>query len=142
MWLLKPNGRLKRGLPMRHVSGFDEDSGVYRIVFHGNIEIDEIVMALHGAWAHPKYQAKLLWDFRKATLATLQRREMDRLVAAATQHQASRSTIAKAAILVAHDVDYGVARMLEALSEELPLTISVFRDFDASVHWLGLLSPA
>jgi hypothetical protein len=112
------------------------DSGVYSIAFDGDVQIQDVIAAVRGVQAEPTFRSEVLWDFRTASLAQLERPDLDQLISA-FENRGSTAHTPDAAILVAHDVDYGVARILEALSKELPLMISVFRDFDTAMLWLA-----
>ena len=44
----------------------------------------------------------------------------------------------KVAVVAPEDISYGLARMYELLSSDVPWEFSVFRDADAALAWLGL----
>ena len=44
----------------------------------------------------------------------------------------------RAAVVVAEDVGFGMARMLELLTEDSPLTIGVFKNRKEAYDWLGI----
>lgn len=47
----------------------------------------------------------------------------------------------KAAIVVSSPVIFGMARMLQILTEKSDLDIAVFRDIDKACKWLGIDTP-
>ena len=49
--------------------------------------------------------------------------------------------VAGVAIVIAEGLQYGMARMLQALLEHRGVAVSVFTDIDAAAVWLGSASP-
>ena len=110
---------------------------IHRVI-SGTVTSDEILASLTEILKHPDYQPgmKSLTDLR------------------AIQHYASPQDVrqianfilgrgdevrgGKAAIVVAQDVSFGMARMLELLTESSPLSIGVFRDLKEAYEWLGI----
>ena len=107
-------------------------------VISGTVTSDEILASLTEILKHPDYQPgmKSLTDLRSI------------------QHYASPGDVrqianfiigrseevrgGKAAIVVSQDVSFGMARMLELLTESSTLSIGVFREMQEAYEWLGI----
>ncbi len=73
-----------------------------------------------------------LADFREADAAKVTNNGLRKLVELAVKYEGDK----KSAILVSHDLTYGLARMYEILSEQSPETVQVFRSAEKALNWL------
>ena len=104
----------------------------------GQIAIEEIIAGLQETAAHPDYHAgmKSLNDLRgfvPVSDSSNVRRIAEYLLANAAEREGLR-----AAIVVSRTVDYGMARMLQALADTPSFSLAVFYDIDEAKQWLGV----
>ena len=98
-------------------------------------ELFEVMRNRAGNNRHnPDYD--MLCDFRKVTQVDIQPEELSNLLSTdARLHLFSAGR--KVAVVASTNIVYGVARMYEMLSEQLPQQIMVFREMDKAKEWLG-----
>ena len=80
--------------------------------------------------------ADIVWDFRKAESQDLSPDRLRDMVSFVAGIQSVRGTDYKVAIVVARNVDFGLARMYEAFSDELPCELRVFMDPADADAWI------
>jgi hypothetical protein len=110
---------------------------IQRIV-SGTVTSDEILASLTEILKHPDYQPgmKSLTDLR--AIQHYASPQDLRQIANFILGQGEEVRGGKAAIVVARGVSFGMARMLELLTESSPLSIWVFRDMQEAHEWLGI----
>jgi len=115
----------------------DETQGIITITLRGQLEVTGTLEALKSLWAEEARTGikAALWDFREMVaggVTTLQLREM------ATRHMRDRPDLpeTRAAIVVSRDLEFGLARMVEAFVSEGPVDMQAFRDFSEASAWL------
>jgi hypothetical protein len=93
-------------------------------------------------WADESFGFRTLFDARKGDLSQAAASSI-RSTAASLEKNRSKHPHGRGAYLVSRDVDFGVARMAEALAEMLPVEARTFKDRDAALIWLseGLDGP-
>ena len=105
--------------------------------FQGEITMQDFIGAIQESAAHPDWVAgkDLLTDLREAQLS-LSYDEMTMVVESIPASQ----QIDKNAIVVRRDMEYGMARMFEMLSEKTVHwnEYRIFRDMDEAKQWLGI----
>ena len=77
---------------------------------------------------------RVLWDSR--LVAKTESTEHVRGMVELMRHGAAKLAGARIAIVAERSAAYGMARMLDVLTEHLPFELSVFRDFKEAVDWL------
>ena len=79
----------------------------------------------------------LLWDLRSASLHNLSYRDMEFLVDYAKQHSEVRVAEGKTAIIVSKDLEYGISRMAQTLTEikNFPFKVEIFRSIEIAIQW-------
>ncbi|HVS14023.1 MAG TPA: hypothetical protein VMV46_08865 [Thermoanaerobaculia bacterium] len=117
---------------------FDPDSGIARVILTPGFTTDEIVDAFARAWSDPAWRWRALIDVRagfpKDWSVEQDSRSLVRFVQARKPAQAPRGRIA---ILVAREVDYGLARAFEIISEPANTTdYLVTRSEAEAIAWL------
>jgi len=80
---------------------------------------------------------KVLWDFRNASLDEISSNHIERILNYVQQHAEKRAG-GKTAILVSKELEYGLSRMIQTLSEfkSIPLEVEIFRSIEAAFEWL------
>ena len=116
----------------------DKGNGLITRTLTGQIAIEEIIAKLRETAAHPDYHTGMkslndLRDFVPVSDSTNVRQIAEYLLANAAEREGLR-----AAIVVSRTVDYGMARMLQALVDTPSFSIAVFYDIDEAKQWLGV----
>lgn len=80
----------------------------------------------------------LLWDFTNADVSGITQEDMELIIEYAKSNAPLRKN-GRTAIVVNHDLAFGLSRMYDTLSEirEHPITHCVFRDMDKAKNWLN-----
>jgi hypothetical protein len=80
---------------------------------------------------------KVLWDFRTASLSEISSNHIEKILNYIQQHAEKRAG-GKTAILVLKELEYGLSRMIQTLSEckAIPLEVEIFRSIEAALQWL------
>jgi hypothetical protein len=82
----------------------------------------------------------IVWDLRRGGLKLFTEESIRATVEFVAQRLATRGH-GKGALVVSQQVDYGIGRMFEAYTDQVPAELRVFRDFDEAMGWAGA-SPA
>jgi hypothetical protein len=103
----------------------------------GEISMDQVRNTLEDVYAHPDFrpEAGAVWDLVAATgdIPTEDVRHLADFVGKLVGEKAP----GKVAIVVAHDFEFGMARMYETiLGSQSSKPIMVFRDMDEAKRWL------
>jgi len=111
-----------------------------RVTLSGPIAIDRWKEAYHQLLSHPDFRKDMntLWDFRAVEkIHTMEPSDMHAIAREVTDHAEQRGT-GRVALVMAREVDFGLARMYELMSDGLvPLSIQVFRDLGKAEAWLA-----
>lgn len=102
-------------------------------------DIQSLLSALNDAKDFPPGTPEL-WDARELDFAKLNRAFEERVVE--LQKQSPPKAARRIAVVIADDLGYGMMRMYQALSNELPQECQAFRDVDEAERWLLGGSPA
>ena len=80
----------------------------------------------------------VLWDFRKASLARISSKQTEAIIDY-IKHHAEKRVGGKTAILVSRDLEYGMSRMVQALTKikDIPLKTEIFRSIEEAIQWLS-----
>jgi hypothetical protein len=112
-----------------------EASGVARVTATGQVAFDEL-LAVHGSlftdagFVDPM---RLLWDLSQGRVA-LSGPEIRKLADYVRAHRPRGR--ARAAVVVADELSFGVVRMYELSLDDAPAEVRVFRDGAAASSWL------
>ena len=106
------------------------------ITVNGELTFDQIIDVLDQFYAS-EYTLYLLWDLTNADTSSLTTVQVDMIVDHAKEYAHLRKG-GKAAFVLSRDVDFGLARMYEQLSEakQHPILHGVFRSLDEAMNWL------
>jgi len=116
----------------------DTEKGLRMHALAGRVTLAMIEDALAEIYARPDYrsEAGVLWDVRAADLSQIKGGEVRGIVEYVMTHRGAPPGT-RTAILVARDLDFGLARMAEQqLEAKSPSDVTVFRDMDEAMAWL------
>jgi len=118
---------------------FDIQASRNRVAFRGSSDAtaSDAIRVLPEVFRHVDFRPgmALVWDFRKMR-RTWTVDEIRLLTGYLVAHVEERGP-GKAAVLVSRDVDYGMARVAQAFTGDIPRPLEVFRDPDAAEAWLA-----
>ena len=77
----------------------------------------------------------MLWDFTASTLCELSNDDFVSIKSFIQKNIKRRGAGYRAAFLVSKEVDFGLSRMYQMLSEDLPVTFEVFRNREEAMTW-------
>lgn len=116
----------------------DSETGLRTHVVTGELTTRELIETIEQAFSRADFQpgSDAMWDFQGATGSDLTVREI-RSIADAVKRHRSGDTGTRVAIVVARDLDFGLARMYEQmLVASTEVRVMVFRDRDEAEVWL------
>jgi len=103
----------------------------------GKLVVEDAKAGAMAVWNDPDFRGKpVVWDFRLAQL------EVDAAgVREIAQFILTSQPVPppKVALVTAREVDFGMARMLEAYRENPATEVQVFRDYEAASSWVKAL---
>jgi len=102
------------------------------------LSTDTIIGMLRDLYALDAYRADKrcgLWDLRGCKIA-MHFDDMARVRSFIEAHYDPSWTHQFTALVVDQDVQYGMARMYDIMTERIPTELEVFRDIDAARGWL------
>lgn len=79
-------------------------------------------------------EMSVLWDFRMAH-APLRRHDIQKIIDVAKSAPGRRGR-GKTGIVAPNDLEFGLARMLQAYADDLPEEVGVYRDAEEAERWL------
>ncbi|MDH5182415.1 MAG: hypothetical protein OEX12_00875 [Gammaproteobacteria bacterium] len=103
----------------------------------GPLMLNEIKQATVRLYSDPHFQAtmNILVDLRNGTVRNLSQRDIEEFVIMNVQMEQQRGA-GHTAIVTARDIDFGIARQLQAMLDNTPRKLGVFRDYQLAVDWL------
>ncbi len=116
---------------------FDEELRIIVHVLTGELTPDEVLESqqeLYGNGDHDPAIA-VLWDCRDAKATNLSFTDMSELVQRSKPLWSTMGT-GRTAILTGSIADYGMGRMYELLSEQMPREVRAFQRYDEALTWL------
>jgi hypothetical protein len=116
-------------------SHIDWDDGLILFTVRGPLGQADLEAALSSIYEDPErtLPSKYLWDLRDAEIdwSGEQVKEFVHWVLAHRPEGTSRN-----AVVASSDLQFGLARMYEALTSDMPVNLSVFRDMDEAHAWV------
>ena len=114
----------------------DKDEGIVYGTLKGEFELGEILEALAEVVLSDDYRPGLngITDLREMNWESDQA-DLRKLVQFMVEHS-DRIGRSRSAIVVSGDRAYGMSRMFEVFSEQSPLVVREFRDFDEAKRWV------
>ena len=114
---------------------FDSNSGLRIHTVTGSLSFDTLTDTLAELYQDA------LWDLREASLAEFTADEVRRVIELVRNNWATEGT-PRAALVVAREVDFGMARMYELQLSDLSTgRVQVFRNMEAAREWLANPDP-
>ena len=94
-------------------------------------------MAVFKQFYEGKTTHNTLWDFRDASLVLVSSEQTEMMLDFIKQHSEKRAG-GKTAIVAPADLEYGISRMAEMMSEIKYLSIKVkpFRSYEEAIEWV------
>jgi hypothetical protein len=122
---------------MQITTQIDPDTGFRVHTVTGDLKLDDVRTALEDTYAHPDFrpEAGAVWDLVAATgdISTEEVRHLADFVGKLVGEGAS----GKVALVVAHDFEFGMARMYESiLGGQSSKRFMVFRDMEEATRWV------
>ncbi|HUC43742.1 MAG TPA: hypothetical protein VMR65_06880 [Candidatus Sulfotelmatobacter sp.] len=112
----------------------EADTGVAIGTCTGVLGLDDAKAAALELWGNAAWKRRaVVWDFRNARLDAVSD-DISTFARFVTEKQPLPGP-SRVAMVTASDVDFGQARVYEALRERPPTEVRVFRDFEAAVAW-------
>lgn len=111
-------------------------SGVVRFTVTGPLRPDELRDTLADLYAthDPELPKQFLWDMRAVQIDW----SADEIRSFAAWVRANRQPgEGRTAVVVARDFHFGLARMYEVFSADLPVEFVVFRDMESAMAWIA-----
>ena len=91
-------------------------------------------LIIKSAHFHPGIAA--IWDFRDADIRSLTSNDAYGVIEYAKRMTSERGSAWLTAVVASEDVTFGMARMLELLSESAPYTMMVFHKMEDARKWI------
>lgn len=106
----------------------------------GSIPDDELISFYRSVYENKRFDASkdYLVDLRQADSSPRSVDALRLLVDLIAPHMRAVETAPRVAVIAPHSLSFGLARMYEVFSDEIPWTFVVFRDAEAACAWLGL----
>ena len=120
-------------MPFTYV--FDAAANIVRTTAHGLVRFEDLAGHLQALMASDVARVPQLIDARHAQ-HDLPAADIRRLVELVTQLRAAYGFSRRTALVVSTPMDFGMARMYEALAQKVDPDFSVFRDLGEAEAWL------
>ena len=78
----------------------------------------------------------MFWDFRESTLIDLSNDDFASIKSYIQKNVERRGSGYRAVFLVSKEVDFGLSRMYQMISEDLPVVFEVFKDRAEAMDWI------
>ena len=117
----------------------DSVTGLRTHVVTGELTAQDLIETIESAFNRDDFEpgSDALWDFRGATGRDLTAKEVRSIVDAVKSRRA-KDTRTRVAVVVARDLDFGLARMYQQMLEASTMVrVTVFRDRDEAEEWLA-----
>ena len=112
--------------------------GPVKLTASGTISSADIIKALHGLLQDSQFKSgmDILWDFRQVKTENMRADQIREIVSFIKNNQEKRGANYRVALVVSRDIDFGLARMYEAYTQELPFQLQIFKELSAAEDWL------
>jgi hypothetical protein len=116
-------------------SHIDWDDGLILFTVRGPLGQADLEAALSSVYedSERSLPSTYLWDLRGAEI-DWSGEQVKKFVYWVIAHRPEGTS--RNAVVVSSDLQFGLARMYEALISEIPANLSVFRDMDAAREWV------
>ena len=115
----------------------DKKSSVIIHSVTGEITFEEIKSSYETVLSHPDFQEDMctIWDIRDADAAKFDSQDVIRLARYFETQLKNRAKF-KVAVIVSRDLEYGLSRMYQVASADLPAKIGIFINLEDAKKWL------
>jgi len=115
---------------------YDKDKGILYGVADQQLSLEELGQAMQDILHSTEYppNTPALWDLRKLDFKNIDKTYIQNLMALRKDNPQRGQ--AKIAIIADQDLGFGLSRMYEMLSDDLPQRIMVFRNMSDGEAWL------
>ena len=116
-------------------SCWDPESGIVTLKVEGTIVLSQAIEVTEEMYRDPRFQepTRVLWDLRGGSFDW----ETSELLEFASFVERSRAVgRGRAAVLAPSDLEFGLSRIYQAYSEDSPVEVRVWRDYDEAWSWL------
>jgi hypothetical protein len=115
---------------------YDREKEILLATVNTPLTLKDFEAAMKGITRSDQFPSDIrtLWDVRELDFSNIDRSFEERLIDIRKKFPERGS--ARNAVVVAHDLGFGMARMYEALADDLPLQFRVFRSFTEAEDWL------
>lgn len=127
-------------MPIKTVVDTEKNITVH--IASGNLTFDEIAKALTSFYESSEMPETVIWDGRNASLKNFSSSQLEQIATYPTRFNTGKSRIKGGlrAIVAPTDLDYGLSRVIEILTEfseqALPYKIKVFRSMEEANKWI------
>jgi hypothetical protein len=113
--------------------------GPVKLTASGIISLGDIIKTLHGLLQDSQFKSgmDILWDFRQVKTENMKADQIREIVSFIKNNQEKRGANYRVALVVSRDIDFGLARMYEAYTQELPFQLQIFKELSAAEDWLN-----
>ena len=111
------------------------------ILVHAGVVTDDEFMSFYEAlFEDTRFDESfnLLVDLRRAESSVRSAAILNKFANFIRRQYESSTAAPKVAVVAPEDISFGLARMYEAFSKEVPWEFEVFRAIEAALAWLGL----
>jgi len=115
---------------------YDKEKNVLIGIVEGKISFEafnDIMRKIVTSTEFPP-DCNTIWDLRKADLSSIDSKFIEILISIRKKYPERGK--AKIAFIVDSDLSFGLTRMYEMISNQLPQVINVFRDYKEAEEWL------
>jgi hypothetical protein len=114
----------------------DKDEGIVYGKLTGEVDVEQVLAGLKGMVENEDYHPGCngITDLREMKWESDQK-DLRKLVHFLIEHR-KRIGKSRSAVVVSGDRTYGMSRMFEVFSEQAPVRVRVFRDYDAAMRWI------
>jgi hypothetical protein len=113
--------------------------GPVKLTASGTISSADIIKTLHGLLQDSQFKSgmDILWDFRQVKTENMKADQIREIVSFIKNNQEKRGAHYRVALVVSRDIDFGLARMYEAYTQELPFQLQIFKTLSSAEDWLN-----
>ena len=121
---------------------YDQERNILHVILHGLITVDQLRNILHKITHAEEYPPDIpaLWDLTAVDAGEVDLSMIEKFIG--TRERFPERGITKLAILTSSELAFGLSRMYEAMSVDLPQTIRVFKDRATAEQWLQEQDPS
>jgi hypothetical protein len=115
---------------------YDSEQGILHGVVTNPLLFEEATTAMAQLTTSDEYPPSIrtLWDLRELDFEKIDRELIERVVD--MRKAFAKRGPAKTALVVDHDLGFGMTRMYEILSDEMSPNVMVFRDYEEGKVWV------